>query len=79
MLTQSTFPIMDGTKDYNFIGNIESRDIFSEESDVIVCDGFTGNIMLKEMEAFTRLLRKEVMKMNTSKDLITKIMEELQY
>ena len=58
MLTQSTFPIMDGTKDYNFIGNIESRDIFSEESDVIVCDGFTGNIMLKEMEAFYTLIKK---------------------
>ena len=58
MLTQSTFPIMDGTKDYNFIGNIESRDIFSEESDVIVCDGFTGNILLKEMEAFYTLIKK---------------------
>ena len=58
MLTQSTFPIMDGTKDYNFIGNIEGRDIFSEESDVIVCDGFTGNIVLKEMEAFYTLIKK---------------------
>ncbi len=58
MLTQSTFPIMEGTNDYNFIGNIESRDIFSDESDVIVCDGFTGNIILKEMEAFYTLIKK---------------------
>ena len=58
MLTQSTFPIMEGTNDYNFIGNIESRDLFSDESDVIVCDGFTGNILLKEMEAFYTLIKK---------------------
>ena len=58
MLTQSTFPIMEGTNDYNFVGNIESRDIFSDESDVIVCDGFTGNIILKEMEAFYTLIKK---------------------
>ena len=43
---------MEGTNDYNFIGNIESRNLFSDNSDVIVCDGFTGNIVLKEMEAF---------------------------
>ena len=52
MLTQSTYQIMEGTNDYNFIGNIESRNLFSDYSDVIVCDGFTGNIVLKEMEAF---------------------------
>ena len=49
---------MEGTTDYNFIGNIESRDLFSDHSDVIVCDGFTGNIVLKEMEAFYTLIKK---------------------
>ena len=34
----------------NFIGNIEGRDIFSAKADVIVCDGFTGNILLKAIE-----------------------------
>ena len=58
MLTQSTFPVMEGTNDYNFIGNIESRNLFSDNSDVIVCDGFTGNIVLKEMEAFYTLIKK---------------------
>ena len=58
MLTQATFPVMEGTIDYNFIGNIESRDLFSDHSDVIVCDGFTGNIVLKEMEAFYTLIKK---------------------
>jgi len=34
----------------NFVGNIEGRDLFSGKSDVIVCDGFTGNIVLKTIE-----------------------------
>lgn len=58
MLTLSAHEMMEGTKDYNFIGNVESRDIFEEESDVIVCDGFTGNIVLKEAEAFYNLIKK---------------------
>lgn len=58
MLTISAHEMMEGTKDYNFIGNVESRDIFEEESDVIVCDGFTGNIVLKEAEAFYKLIKK---------------------
>jgi len=58
MLTLSAHEMMEGTKDYNFIGNVESRDIFEEGSDVIVCDGFTGNIVLKEAEAFYNLIKK---------------------
>lgn len=58
LLTQASHEIMEGSNDYNFIGNIESRDIFEEHSDVIVCDGFTGNIVLKEAEAFYNLIKK---------------------
>ena len=49
---------MDGNHDYNFIGNIEGRDIFEETSDVIVCDGFTGNVVLKQAEAFYRIIKR---------------------
>ena len=38
--------------DINFIGNIEGRDLFNDKADVIVCDGFTGNIVLKLSETF---------------------------
>ncbi|MGY8986935.1 MAG: phosphate acyltransferase PlsX [Flavobacteriales bacterium] len=58
LLTQASHEMMEGSKDYNFIGNIESRDIFEDHSDVIVCDGFTGNIVLKEAEAFYNLIKK---------------------
>ena len=36
MLTQTTYQMMEGTNDYNFVGNIESRDIFDTDIDVIV-------------------------------------------
>jgi len=58
LLTQATYEMMEDSKDYNFVGNIESRDLFEESSDVIVCDGFTGNIVLKEAEAFYNLIKK---------------------
>lgn len=38
------------TMDLNFVGNIEGRDVIESKADVIVCDGFTGNIMLKTCE-----------------------------
>src|SRR5690606_8521699 len=43
--------------DFNFIGNVEGRDLFNDKADVIVCDGFTGNIVLKEIEAFYTLIK----------------------
>jgi len=58
MLTQATYSIMQGNPDYNFIGNLEGRDIFNSESDVIVCDGFTGNIVLKEAEGIFSIMEK---------------------
>jgi glycerol-3-phosphate acyltransferase PlsX len=40
---------------FNFVGNIEGRDLFNEKADVIVCDGFTGNVTLKMAETFYSL------------------------
>ena len=58
MLTQSTYTMMEKNSDYKFIGNIEGRDIFDSETDVIVCDGFTGNIVLKEAEGIYSIMKK---------------------
>ncbi len=58
LLTQSAHTMMKDSKDFNFIGNFESRDLFKSKADVVVCDGFTGNILLKQIEAFYRLLQK---------------------
>jgi phosphate acyltransferase len=58
LTTQSAFHLMKDSKDFNFIGNIESRDFFKNKADVIVCDGFTGNIVLKLIESFYRIMTK---------------------
>ncbi len=58
LVTQSAHQLMKGTTEFNFIGNVEGRDLFNEKADVIVCDGFTGNVVLKEIEAFYSLIKK---------------------
>ena len=57
LLTKAAFQAMKGTKDFNFIGNIEGTQIFSDEADVLVCDGFVGNSILKVAEAFFELFK----------------------
>lgn len=52
LVAQAAHHLMKESKDFNFIGNVEGRDIFSDHADVFVCDGFTGNVILKEAEAF---------------------------
>jgi glycerol-3-phosphate acyltransferase PlsX len=55
---QSTFHIMKESRDFNFTGNIEGRDLFRNRADVIVCDGYTGNIVLKTLESIYRIMDK---------------------
>lgn len=50
-LAQATYPLLKENPRINFIGNIEGRDLFNDKADVIVCDGFTGNIVLKLAES----------------------------
>ena len=58
MLTQATHSMMLNNSDYNFVGNIEGRDLFDSDIDVIVCDGFTGNVVLKEAEGIFKIMHK---------------------
>ena len=62
MLTQATHPLLKSSDQLNFIGNIEGRDLFNDKADVIVCDGFTGNVMLKLAESFYVLTLKKGLK-----------------
>ncbi|MDB5232626.1 MAG: plsX [Chitinophagaceae bacterium] len=50
-LSQATYPLLKENTRINFIGNIEGRDLLSEKADVTVCDGFTGNVILKMAES----------------------------
>lgn len=57
-LALATHQLLSETPALNFIGNIEGRDLFNPKADVMVCDGFTGNVILKQAEAFYWLIRK---------------------
>jgi glycerol-3-phosphate acyltransferase PlsX len=58
LLTLAAHKLMAESDDINFIGNLEGRDLFFGKADVIVCDGFTGNVVLKEAEGIYTLMRK---------------------
>jgi glycerol-3-phosphate acyltransferase PlsX len=51
-LAQETYQLLKEAKDINFLGNIEGHDIVKRTADVVVTDGFTGNIVLKTIEGF---------------------------
>lgn len=52
MLAQAAYELLKENKHIHFVGNVEGRDLFKDKADVIVCDGFTGNIVLKLAESF---------------------------
>lgn len=58
LTAQSAFQLMKDSKDYHFVGNVEGRELFRDNVDVIVCDGFVGNIVLKQVEAMYRVMIK---------------------
>lgn len=62
LLTVATNGLLREQSNLNFIGNVEGRDLFTESADVIVCDGFTGNVVLKEAEGIYSLMRKRGIK-----------------
>lgn len=51
LLAQATFPLLKENPNINFIGNVEGRDMFKNGVDVIVCEGFVGNVSLKMAES----------------------------
>ena len=51
LLAQATYPLLKENVNINFVGNIEGRDVLIDKADVMVCEGFTGNIILKLAES----------------------------
>ena len=58
LLAQAAYPLLKENKHINFIGNIEGRDILLDKADVMVCDGFTGNVVLKMAESIYDLVQR---------------------
>ncbi len=71
-LVKETFPLLKECEDINFIGSIEARNIPAKEADVIVCDGFVGNCVLKLYEGLTMTLI-EIIKAGLKSTLKSKI------
>lgn len=57
-LTQKVHPLLKATEGLNFIGNVEGRDILTGDVDVVLMDGFTGNVVLKSIEGTASMLMK---------------------
>lgn len=62
LLAQAAYPLLKEAEGINFIGNIEGRDVFLDKSDVMICDGFTGNIILKLAESIHGLTQRRNIK-----------------
>ncbi len=58
LLAQATYPLLKENSRINFVGNVEGRDVFIDKADVIVCDGFTGNIILKMAESLFEITHR---------------------
>jgi glycerol-3-phosphate acyltransferase PlsX len=69
-LTKEAFKLLKGTQ-LNFIGNVEGKDIFTGKADVVVCDGFIGNIALKISEGLAetilKMLKREITSVSTGR------------
>lgn len=59
LLAQSAYPLLKANTHIRFAGNVEGRDILEDKVDVIVCDGFTGNILLKLLESIYPITRRQ--------------------
>ncbi len=70
-LVKETFPLLKECKSINFIGSIEARDIPFGYADVIVCDAFVGNVILKLYEGTASFLVKEITAAMTSSPIST--------
>ena len=70
-LVKSSYPLL-AACGINFIGNTEPKELFGGQADVVICDGFTGNIMLKSSEAVARLIT-DVLKEELMSSFVRKI------
>ena len=57
-LTHDVYPLLKDLKHINFVGNVEGRDLYTGAADVIVCDGFVGNVALKVSEGLVEVIGK---------------------
>lgn len=59
LVVQAAHQLLKDNKTLNFVGNVEGKDLFLDKADVIVCDGFTGNVILKLGESMYEILAQQ--------------------
>ncbi|HEX4849317.1 MAG TPA: phosphate--acyl-ACP acyltransferase, partial [Puia sp.] len=59
ILAQAAYPLLKNNSQIHFIGNVEGRDVFIDKADVMVCEGFTGNIVLKLAESIYEITQRQ--------------------
>ena len=67
-LVKETFPILQEDKELNFVGNIEGNNALSGDCDVLVCDGFAGNQVLKNTEGMAKRLITDIVMYSKKKN-----------
>ena len=77
-LVKETFPILSEDKELNFIGNVEGNNALSGDCDVLVCDGFAGNQVLKNTEGMAKRIITDIV-MYSKKKNRPEFMEVVQY
>ena len=77
-ITKQAYQLLNASTDINFIGNIEGKDIIRGVTDVIVCDGFVGNVVLKTVEGVGFSIF-EILKEQINKDWVAKVGAMLSY
>ena len=77
-LVKETFPILQEDKEINFVGNVEGNNTLSGDVDVIVCDGFAGNQVLKNVEGMAKRLITDIVVLSKKRNR-PEFMEVAQY
>lgn len=57
ILAQATYPLLKENQHIHFVGNVEGRDMLDDKADIIICEGFTGNVMLKFAESLYDVIK----------------------
>ena len=72
-LTHEAFPLLKELAHIHFVGNVEGRDVYSGAVDVIVCDGFVGNVALKVSEGLVEVLFRQMLRESLKETLTRKV------
>src|SRR3954454_16338380 len=77
-LVKETNALLRDTSGIHFIGNVEGRDLMSEEVDVVVTDGFTGNVTLKTAEGVLRFIQRRLLGVLTEANVFDEVWPHLE-